>query len=267
MLRVFVFLRELRIFGFLFLGFSLFLVGCSGKKSTEGSVSPEYSVEQSFAEAQSLHDEGRFVKSAKSFGDIEKKHTYTFWGRKAAILAAEAHYESADYDMARQYAERYIFLYPSGEEVPYAMYLIGLSQKEKLSAIDRDQNPASEAIAVFELLIEQYPDSPFSEKAQKILGELHDRIVLKEMDVGYYYLHRSDYVAALNRFRGVLSNYSESRYVPEARMRIVEIYVAMGVLPEAESSGRKLCAEYPETSWCQSAWDTLSKQGIDIAEP
>ncbi len=79
-------------------------------------------------------------------------------------------------------------------------------------------------------LVQRWPEfgiCPTDAKAK--IRFARDQLAGKEMQVGRYYLERRDYIAAINRFRGVVENYGKTREVEEALARLTEAYMAMGL--------------------------------------
>ncbi|MGC8074724.1 outer membrane protein assembly factor BamD, partial [Salmonella enterica] len=64
----------------------------------------------------------------------------------------------------------------------------------------------------------------------------------KEMEIGRFYEHRKEWLAASLRFRKVTEEYQTTSHVPEALMRLTEAYIALGVPDEARKSAAILGA-------------------------
>ncbi len=90
----------------------------------------------------------------------------------------------------------------------------------------------------------------------------HDHLAGKEMDVGRYYLRNNQYVAAINRFNTVVEDYQTTTHVPEALHRMVEAYLAMGVLPEAQKNAATLGYNYPGSEWYADTYKLFKDRGF-----
>ena len=86
------------------------------------------------------------------------------------------------------------------------------------------------------------------------------------MNVGRYYLKKAQYVAAINRFKTVVSDYQTTQHVEEALHRLVEANAALGIMPEAQSAAAVLGYNYPSSKWYQSSYALLGKQGVKPQE-
>jgi outer membrane protein assembly factor BamD len=79
------------------------------------------------------------------------------------------------------------------------------------------------------------------------------------MAIGRYYENNNQYLAALNRYRGVVDSYQTTSQVPEALYRLVECYVALGLSDEAARDAAVLGYNYPGSHWYEDAYGLLKK--------
>ena len=70
-------------------------------------------------------------------------------------------------------------------------------------------------------------------KDQEKIVLVKENIAAKHMDIGRFYLENKKYIAALNRFKIVVDNYSITKFTPEALHRMVEVYFAMGMYEDS----------------------------------
>ena len=89
-----------------------------------------------------------------------------------------------------------------------------------------------------------------------------DHLATKEMEVGRYYLKRSHYAPAINRFRGVIEEFSTTSQVPEALHRLVEAYLSLGLVNEAQTAGAILGHNYRSTEWYNRTFELLGSKGL-----
>jgi outer membrane protein assembly factor BamD len=87
-----------------------------------------------------------------------------------------------------------------------------------------------------------------------------DQDPAKDMAFGRYYVSKRDYIAAINRFKVVLTQYPASPYVEEALARFAESCLAL--LPEA-GSGAKLRERESLASEAQTAVAMLDRKFPD----
>jgi len=85
----------------------------------------------------------------------------------------------------------------------------------------------------------------------------------KEMTIGRYYMQQKEYLAAINRFRRVIKEYGTTTHVPEALHRLVEAYLALGVVPEAQKAAAVLGYNYPDSIWYRYSYAMIKNEGLD----
>ena len=84
-----------------------------------------------------------------------------------------------------------------------------MSYYNQIPDISRDQDRAAKALAVFQQIVEKYPNSEYVNDSKFKIQVTRDQIAGKEMSVGRFYLTRRNYTAAINRFRNVLDQLSD----------------------------------------------------------
>jgi outer membrane protein assembly factor BamD len=88
----------------------------------------------------------------------------------------------------------------------------------------------------------------------------------RELQVGHYYISRRDYLAAINRFKVVVTRLPSSSVVDEALFGLVEAYLTLGIHSEAQTATAVLNRKFPESHWRSDALDILQKAGLEPAE-
>ncbi len=205
---------------------------------------------------------GKFGDAITSFDEVDRQHPYTEWARKALVMSAFSSYRRGDFDTAIQTANRYLTLYPGDKDAAYAQYILGQSYFAQVQDVTRDQETTQKALAAMEDITTHYPDSEYATDARKKVVATRDQLAGKEMQVGRYYLERREYVAAINRFNTVVTEYSDTRHVEEALERLVEANLAMGLVQEAQTDAAVLGHNFPDSSWYKDAYNLLKKKGV-----
>ena len=226
----------------------------------------EVSAEQLYGQALATINSGSSKEAAKQFEDVERQHPYSTWARRSMLMSAYAHYERNSYDDSVNASKRFLALYPGHDDAPYAYYLIALSYYEQISDVGRDQAMTKKALAALEDLIRRYPYSDYSKDAEQKAILARDHLAGKEMKVGIYYLDKKAYVAAINRFKVVVSKYQRTSHAPEALLRLTESYFALGIRSEAQTAAAILGHNFPDTKWYDDAYVLLKSEGIEPRE-
>ena len=244
-------------------GALLLLGACASTDEEDAYV--ERPATELYGEAERLLDEGDWEEAAKAFEEVERQHPYSQWATQAQLMAAFSYYQGSLYDDAIAALNAFMDLHPGSEDVPYALYLTGMSYYEQISDVGRDQAMTQEALRTFEELSRRYPNSEYAKDARLKVDLARDHLAGKEMEIGRYYQDRDRFVAAINRFDTVVDNYQTTTHVPEALLRLVECYLALGVADEAREAAGVLGYNFPDSVWYARAYDLLETNGIALA--
>lgn len=226
----------------------------------------EVSAEQLYAKALNTVNNGSAKLAATQFEDVERQHPYSTWARRSMLMSAYAHYERDSFDDAVNASKRFLALYPGHDDAPYAYYLIALSYYEQISDVGRDQAMTKKALKALDDLIRRYPYSDYSKDAEQKAVLARDHLAGKEMKIGRYYIDKKAYIAAINRFKVVVSKYQRTSHAPEALMRLSEAYLALGVTSEAQTAAAILGHNFPDTKWYDDAYVMLKSGGLEPRE-
>jgi outer membrane protein assembly factor BamD len=204
---------------------------------------------------------GEFKSAAKEFSEVERQYPYSSWATKAILMQAYAFYRRSSYDDAVNAANRFITLHPGHRDAPYAYYLIALSNYERIADVKRDQTATQTALAALEEVERRFPESAYARDAGKKAIMARDHLAGKEMEIGRYYLNQGSYLAGINRFKKVVTDYQNTSQTPEALYRLAEGYMALGVVSEAQTAAAVLGHNYPNSDWYKDAYTLVSSDG------
>ncbi len=238
------------------------VAGCAGTKEKKELQYVETPVEELYNKAVDEMNKKRYLQAAVRFDEVERQHPYSIWARRAMLMAAYSYYESNRYDEAILAANRFISLHPGNRDVAYAFYIIAVSYYEQISDVGRDQKMTEEALKALEDVVRRFPASEYARDSRLKIDLTRDHLAGKEMSVGRWYLRREQHVAAINRFRKVITDYQTTSHVPEALHRLTEAYLALGVIPEAQAAAAVLGHNYPGSEWYQDSYDILTKRNL-----
>jgi outer membrane protein assembly factor BamD len=238
------------------------VAGCGSlwgqKKEVEDTSPPDVL----YGKADTLLDRQSYEDAAKEYEEVDINHPYSQEARRAIVMAAYAYYKAGKYDDAVSAAGRYLTLHPGTPESDLAQNVIGMSYYDQVLDPKRDQTNARKALEAYLTLLQRYPDSRYAGDAQNRARILRDLLAASEMQVGRFYLRHNNYLAAINRFRVVVSDYQTTAQIEEALSRLTEAYMALGIIPEAETAAAVLGYNFPDSKWYQNSFTLLQKQGL-----
>lgn len=238
------------------------LAGCaSSSNDITKALNPD-APSKMYSDADAYMNSGKFDKAAEKFEELDREHPYSPEARRAVVMSAYAYYRAGRTPEAVAAAERYVALHPGTKEAPLAHHIIASSYFEEMRGPNRDQTPARKALEQLKTLKTRYPDSEYARDADNKIRVAEDNIAASEMEVGRYYLKRQNYVAAINRFKTVASEYQTTGHVEEALARLTECYMALGIAKEAQNAAAILGHNYPDSKWYKDSYALLQSGGL-----
>jgi outer membrane protein assembly factor BamD len=247
------------------------LAGCGsfawfGGKKTEAVVENNDPPNVIYGKAEQLVDKGKYADAARAYEEVDINHPYSQEARRAILMASYAYYKAGKYDDAIVSADRYLTLHPGTQESDLAQNIIGMSYYDRVLDPKRDQTNARKALVAYDTLLQRYPDSRYAADARNRTRILRDLLAASEMTVGRWYLRHNNYLAAINRFRTVVTDYQTTEQVEEALMRLTEAYMALGIVNEAQTAAAVLGHNFPDGKWYSHAYGLLGKSGLQPQE-
>ncbi len=242
-----------------------FVTGCSsmgsvfsGDSDTKLDNRPPDAI---YKEANELLEKGSSAKAAALYERVDQLYPYSEEAKKAILMAAVAYQRAGKSPEAVAAARRYLSLHPGTKEAAQAQDIIAASYYDRISTPSRDQSETKKAIAEMETLLRRYPDSPYSEETRKRIKLARDTLAASEMTVGRYWEKKGNYLAAVNRFKTVVTQYQQTSHVEEALMRLTECYMALGIVSEAQTAAAILGHNFPDSPWYKDAYALLQSGG------
>lgn len=245
------------------LGISMaFLVAACGDNAPTRDLEG-YPAEEIYKRAEYEISQNDFDDAAHFFSEVERLYPYSDWAKRALIMQAFSYHRDRDYIPARAAAQRFLDFYPADEDAAYAQYLLALSYYDQIDDVGRDQGLTFQALQALRVVIETYPDSQYARSAILKFDLAFDHLAAKEMEIGRYYLKRKHYAAAANRFQVVVEQFQTTQHTAEALHRLVEAYLSLGLVEEAQTAAAILGHNYQSTEWYQDSYALLTGQGLE----
>jgi outer membrane protein assembly factor BamD len=242
----------------------------SAATALSAGVAPDMAAAKDNAEVAKAYNEalaslnGGSTKTAiKQFAEVERKFPYSNYATQSILMQAYASYRSAKWDDAINAANRFLTLHPGHRDAGYAYYLIAICNYNQINDTKRDQSATIKALASLEEVAQRFPGTPYAADAEQKVIVARDHLAGKEMEVGRYYYGQGAYLAGINRFKRVVTEYRNTSQTPEALYRLTEGYIALGVMSEAQTAAAVLGANYPETQWYKDAYRLVTSDGLE----
>jgi outer membrane protein assembly factor BamD len=172
---------------------------------------------------------GHYKKAQEYFLRLKEEYPLHDLAILAEIGIADSLYSDKEYPEAENAYSDFISLHPVNENVPYALYQLGMCHYNQIGAIDRDQTETIKAKKEWEKLVTRYPESKFFAMAEKLIRECKQKLAEHEFYVAKFYLRQKKYQAALSRFEEVARDYANvgldykiEYYISETKAKIAE---------------------------------------------
>ncbi len=242
------------------------LAACASTGSRERQQYVEQPVEQIYNDAAKLLEQRRWTEAASAFEEVERQHPYSSWARRSMLMTTYARYQANQYDDAISAAQRFISLHPGNEGAPYAYYMIAISYFERILDVGRDQKMTEDALKALDEVVRRFPETDYARDARLKVDMTYDQLAGKEMAVGRYYLRQGQTLAAINRFRTVVdtARFQTTTHAPEALHRLVEAYLTLGLVDEAQRAAAVLGYNYPGSDWYAQTYALMTGQGVSV---
>lgn len=255
-------------FRWILLAATLTLAACASTKD-EQEVLPE---ETYYDNARSAMNSGNFNEAERNLDQLETYYPFGRYAEQAQLDLIYSRYQNLDLEGARSAADRFLRLNPQSEHADYALYMRGLASYKLdislatrflgIDPTDRDPGEQRQAFDDFSELLNRHPDSEYAADARQRMISIRNRLAKLELHAARYYIRRQAYVAANNRARHVVENYSGTPATEEALVILAETYRALELDDAARDAIRLLAANYPESDSFNS---DMEFQGRDLA--
>ncbi len=240
---------------------SMALAACASNNNAKKLLNPDPPGKM-YASADTFLGQGKFERAAKRFEELDRDHPYSPEARRAMVMAAYSYFRAGKFPEAIATARRYTTLHPGTKDAAFAHHIIASCYFEDMNGPKNDQTNTRKALQELQILKSRYPTSKYAQNADNRIRIAKDTLAAKEMEVGRYYLKRRKYMASINRFRVVVSDYQETKHVEEALMRMTEGYMALGIKNEAQNAAAILGHNFPNSRWYKDAYTLLQSDGL-----
>lgn len=214
---------------------------------TGGKARP---AEEIYAESMIEMDDHNYEKSAKLLESLLSRYPYGRYAQQAQMELAYAYYKHDEPEAALTAVDRFLKQYPTSPHVDYVYYLKGVIHFNAdlsifSSVIPRDPSEhdpqgIQDSFDAFKELVARFPNSMYAPDARVRMQYLANTLARHEINVARYYLRRGAYVAAVNRAKTVLSDFSQTPETINALQVLVQSYDAMGMKQLRDDTQRVL---------------------------
>ncbi len=241
----------------LIISINLFACSKTNVDSNKG-LAPE-NPEYLFQIATIQLDKKKYDEAHESFKYINFQYPLSNEGIQSKIMIGFIEYLRMNYEDAIFKFDNFINLYPAHKDIDYVYYMKAICFYEQINNESLDGDYNIKALDGLNQIINRFPDSQYAvDSSQKIIL-LKENIAAKHMRIGLFYLNQKNYLASLNRYNLVITDFSQSKFTPEALYRLVEIYRTLGMNKEAKETSSVIAFNYPKSVWYLKAYNLISE--------
>ena len=117
---------------------------------------------------------------------------------------------------------------------------------------ERDQQASRDSYQSFKQLVQQFPQSRYTDDAQLRMNYIVNSLAAYEVHVARYYFRRGAYVAAANRAQQAVQEFQDSPSAEEALFIMARSYDRLGLEQLRDDADRVLRKNYPNSAFLAS---------------
>ncbi|EAT16106.1 outer membrane protein assembly factor BamD [Desulfuromonas acetoxidans] len=186
----------------------LALAACSSNKSATQTASPATSeAMRELQKGEIAMEKEHYLAAIEHWQKVRDSFTSPELTALAELKIGDAYYAQEDYISAVASYEDFLKKHPGHTQTASVMYRLGKSHFAQLLSADRDQTATRNALATFEQLLKNYPDSIDPQELNSYIEQCHNRLAANEAYIGRFYLKTKRYTAAISRLENITNTY------------------------------------------------------------
>lgn len=232
------------------LAVSVLLAGgaaCGGKKS--GGPPPQVQPEAELAKGMQLFRHGQYRKAQVVFQRLTFEFSVTQDElAQARYYVAECNYQLGDYVQAASDFRKVADEFSTTEYAAIALLRAGDANLKLWHRPELDPSYGETALAIYQELAGRYPESDAAARARLHVRKLENQFAEKAYKTGIFYMRRKAFDSAIIYFKDVIANYPGAQRAPDALLRLVDAYRAIGYTQEMQETCEHLRRFYPNAT-------------------
>jgi len=235
------------------------VVSCSKKEPELNIPASKDRSFEIYKEAVDAMNNGDCFYASKKFSEAEVILPKIEFSAKASLMSSYCLYLINFYPEATANLERFINQYKADENIAYAHYLIAVSLYEQILDEKKDIEPLIKSKKKIKFFLDNFPDTEYALDLKFKMDLINNQLAAKEMYISKYYISTQKWIAAINRLKIIVRDYSETVFIEEALHRLVEVYYRIGLTEEAEKTAAILGYNYNSSQWYAQSYKILKK--------
>src|SRR2546426_5244866 len=167
---------------------------------------------------------------------------------EANYYGAECWFQMGDYVQAASDFRKVSDEFSTTEYAPLALLRAGDANLRLWHRPELDPGYGETALAIYQELAGRFPDSDAAARARVHGRRLENQFAEKTYKTGIFYLRRKAWDSAIIYFKDVIANYPTTERAPDALLRLVDSYRAIGYKQELRETCEHLRRFYPQAT-------------------
>ena len=195
----------------------LLVIACSSDKP-KGRTEAEIL----FKEAEELMQAERYILATEKLNIIKTQHPYSFFATPAELLQADVLYLQESFIEAAAAYLLFRDFHPKHEKISYVVFKIAESYYKQIpDTIDRDLEPAIEALKYYDEVIQKYAESSYRKDSEDRIKSANKMLRQKDEYVADFYFKTEEYAAARYWYLDILDNHKDQKSRNHAMLRTI----------------------------------------------
>lgn len=192
-----------------------------------------------YKEAQELMEAERYILATEKLNQIKTQHPYSFYATPAELLQADVLYLQENYIESAAAYLLFRDFHPRHEKIPYVVFKIAESYYKQIpDTIDRDLEPAIEALKYYDEVIQKYGDTSYRKDAEERIKKAKKMLREKDLYIADFYFKTKKYSAARYWYLDILETHQDNKTRKHAMLRTI--------LATSELKEWQPCVDYVE---------------------
>jgi outer membrane protein assembly factor BamD len=149
----------------------------------------------------------------------------------ALYFLGDAYFHMKDYALASGQFDRLLRDFPASVHEADASFLLARCDDLQSHPAKLDQTETERAITRYQAFLEAHPDHPRAPEAQERLKSLRSKLAEKRFLNGKLYKKLKHIDAAERYFKGIMQDFSDTRWAADAALALAEMFVEQGFPP------------------------------------
>jgi outer membrane protein assembly factor BamD len=200
-----------------YLAILLLVIACSSDKP-KGRTEAEIL----FKEAEELMQAERYILATEKLNIIKTQHPYSFYATPAELLQADVLFLQESFIEAAAAYLLFRDFHPKHEKISYVVFKIAESYYKQIpDTIDRDLEPAIEALKYYDEVMQKYAESSYRKDSEDRIKSANKMLRQKDEYVADFYFKTEEYAAARYWYLDILDNHKDQKSRNHAMLRTI----------------------------------------------